>query len=70
MPNRNQSGRLLHTAMAHGMKLSGDLILLMNCPRGAIFDKDPVTGLYPFMLMAEGTKCDLATLFYLLQSNP
>ena len=71
VPNRNQSGRLLlHTAMAHGMKLSGNLILLMNCPRGAIFDKDPVTGLYPFMLMAEGTNCDLSTLFYLLQSNP
>ena len=69
--DKGENGRLLlHSALAFGMKLSGELMLTLSTPQTAIAEKDPMTGLYPFMLASRGRQNDLNTAYYLLRRDP
>ena len=69
--DKGDNGRLLlHSALAFGVKLSGELMLTLNTPQTAIAEKDPITGLYPFMLASRGSRSDLNTAYYLVRRDP
>lgn len=68
---RNVQGRLLlHTALSHGLQLSGGLLLTINAPEEAVSEIDPVTGLLPFMMAAVGEDSDLTTIYFVLTRKP
>lgn len=68
---RTAKGRLLlHTALANGLKLSGGLMLMINSPEDSILRRDPITGLFPFMMAARGHDVDLTTVYYLIRRKP
>jgi len=69
LSQKDLNGRLpLHIALNNGMAASVEL-LLMGHDR-ALVEKDPVNGLYPFMIPAARRDGDLTTIYTLLRRNP
>ena len=63
---------LLHVAVKSGLKLSGNLLMMIHSNKTCIGEKDPVTNLYPFMLAATSgrKKKELTTIYKLLSLRP
>ncbi len=69
---RDRNGRLpLHIALECGIEWSVDLVLMINSGSTALQKKkDPVTGLYLFMLAASKPRSNLTAIYHLLRSHP
>ncbi len=69
---RDHEGRLpLHVSLQRAGKWSPSLIALININDPIDrHEKDPVSGLYPFMSAASGRPNDLNVIYYLLRRSP
>mmetsp|Transcript_5714 Transcript_5714/g.6606 ORF Transcript_5714/g.6606 Transcript_5714/m.6606 type:complete len:171 (+) Transcript_5714:223-735(+) len=69
---KDRHGRhLLHIAVKRGLKMSSHLLMIIHCNKQCLEEIDPVTNLYPFMLVAtSGFKKDLSTIYNLLCYRP
>ena len=66
----NHDGRLpLHSAAAASLKWA-DTKLIFESNMMAIYDRDIVTGLSPFMLASVGQSSDIESIYRLLRENP
>ncbi|CAB9529089.1 expressed unknown protein [Seminavis robusta] len=64
-------GRLpLHLALEAGKRWNQGVRDIISCYSDALGVVDPVTGMVPFQLAAEGSKTDLSTIFETIRSNP
>ena len=67
---RDENGRLLlHVALSSGTNLKTDAMFVLRTRDEEIEERDPVNGLYPFMIAASGDRSDLSTIHYLLTRN-
>ena len=66
---RDRRGRSLsHTKIAMGKSFLSDVLFFKRTvTKTELKEKDPVTGLYPFMLAAAESKCDLNGIYTLLR---
>ena len=66
---RDRRGRSLsHTKIAMGTKFLSDALFISKIlSKTELKEKDPVTGLYPFMLAAVESNCDLSGIYTLLR---
>ena len=60
----------LLAAIRHGVKWDQGLKYILKESRVHVSDVDKMTNLYPFMLAASEQKCDLDSVFSLIQVNP
>ena len=61
---------LLHVALQEGMKLSGNILMMIYGMKHVLKQIDPLTGLYPFMLASVALKSDLTTVNCILRRDP
>lgn len=69
---RDKNKRLLfHAELASGTKrFSSHSLFFLQATDGQIGEKDPVTGLYPFMIAASDSTSDLSAVYSLLVRQP
>ncbi len=69
---RDENGRLpLHIALECGIAWSVDLVHMINSASAVLHKKkDPLTGLYLFMLAASKPRSNLTTIYHLLRRHP
>lgn len=60
----------LHTAADNGLSWNNGLSYIVDANETILDCKDPVTGLYPFMLAAAGDRSNLDSIFELLHRTP
>ena len=68
---RDEKHRLfLHVALSSGARFKTDSEFLTRTRDYEIEERDPVTGLYPFMIAPSAEKFDVSTIYCLLRRNP
>jgi len=65
--NNHHHSHILNYVARHCPHLMKDMV---NCYQPNVSQKDPQTGLYPFMLAASFDTCDLSSVYLLLHHNP
>ena len=68
---RDDDGRLpIHIAVEKGLEWNNGMQELVEIDSSTLLEKDPLTGLYPFMSIASGESADLNLVTHLLLENP
>ena len=60
----------MYIALEQGLNWSTELVSIMNANISNLHARDPLTGLYPYVLAASEPSCDLRTMKYLAEKFP
>jgi len=64
-----QQRSLHHVDLSSGVTIRNDPFFILRMRDEEFEERDPVTGLYPFMIAASADECDLYTIHSLFRIN-